>query len=210
MATIGKGLFGGFRGKIANVQGSSWFGKDTIQGWNDRANNIPSTPQLAQQSVMKFARWYAEGTKYIASLMYVRKKQKNIGVWAYNCKTWLNNTDADGTIHFESFQFGRKVLPIRVFHLEPILPFNGGFTLAVNPTSIELYQDKPVVWSMFWYNLSKHYIKEVGVTFDHNAQLYIFTDSDWKSGDGGYFIGMSIVTKLGFQSDYGVNFFIAP
>lgn len=53
MATISKGILGGFSGKVGTVVGASWRGKDIIRSRPKATQRIPTDRQLLQQ--MKFS-----------------------------------------------------------------------------------------------------------------------------------------------------------
>lgn len=210
MALIGKGIFGGFRGKVSNVEGSGWKGRDIVKGWSDRKGLVTTNAQDNQRGVMRVARYYAEGTKRIADALYVKKKNKNIGVWAFNTRTWLNASYANGSIDFLSLKWGTMVLDRRVFH--PIYLGAGSFSykLVVNSFPVAIYNGGDVVWSMLCYNQTQGYVTELGVFLNNTDQEIVYTDPRMLSGDSMYMLGISIVDGLGFQSEYGVNVVVVP
>lgn len=55
MATIKKGILGGFKGKCANVVGSNWKGKAVMKSLPLRDGWVPSPKQVIQQDNFKYA-----------------------------------------------------------------------------------------------------------------------------------------------------------
>ncbi len=58
MAIFSKGILGGFSGKVGNVVGSTWRGKDVLRSLPTKRNRVATQSQLDQQEkfsmVMKF------------------------------------------------------------------------------------------------------------------------------------------------------------
>lgn len=67
MATIKKGILGGFSGKVGTVVGSNWRGKDIIRSLPKESQKQPSEKQLLQQAKFKLAVAFLQPLKTILS-----------------------------------------------------------------------------------------------------------------------------------------------
>lgn len=67
MATIKKGILGGFSGKVGTVVGANWRGKDIIRSLPKESQKEPSDKQLLQQAKFKLAVAFLQPLKTILS-----------------------------------------------------------------------------------------------------------------------------------------------
>lgn len=67
MATIKKGILGGFSGKVGTVVGANWRGKDIIRSLPKESQKEPSEKQLLQQAKFKLAVAFLQPLKTILS-----------------------------------------------------------------------------------------------------------------------------------------------
>ena len=70
MATISKGILGGFSGKVGPVVGATWRGMDVIRSRPKSSRRTPSERQLEQQLKFKLAISFLQPIKSIQSLYF--------------------------------------------------------------------------------------------------------------------------------------------
>ena len=70
MATISKGILGGFSGKVGPVVGATWRGMDVIRSRPKSSRRTPSEKQLEQQLKFKLAISFLQPIKSIQSLYF--------------------------------------------------------------------------------------------------------------------------------------------
>lgn len=70
MATITKGILGGFSGKVGTVVGANWRGKDIIRSRPKSSGKLPSEKQLLQQMKFKLVIGFLQPLKTIQSLYF--------------------------------------------------------------------------------------------------------------------------------------------
>lgn len=67
MATITKGILGGFSGKVGTVVGANWRGKDIIRSKPKPSSRAPTEKQLLQQMKFKLAVTFLQPVRFIQS-----------------------------------------------------------------------------------------------------------------------------------------------
>lgn len=89
MAIIGKGIFGNVSGKIGDVQGSRWKGRDTLQAYNPKGNGVITTKMLNQRAKFANCRNWLAIVRREVPLPFPVKIDKKIGFWA----SWVKQTE---------------------------------------------------------------------------------------------------------------------
>ena len=84
MGTFSKGILGGFSGKVGNVVGARWRGKDILRSLPQRGNYVPSTSQIDQRERFKTVVAFLTPIKSVVSA-YFGKPQGDKS--AYNLAT---------------------------------------------------------------------------------------------------------------------------
>jgi hypothetical protein len=88
MAIIGKGIFGNVSGRIGDVQGSRWKGRDTLQAYNPKGNGVVTTKMLNQRAKFANCRNWLSIVRKENPLPFPIKVIKKIGFWA----SWVKAT----------------------------------------------------------------------------------------------------------------------
>ena len=70
MATITKGILGGFSGTVGTVVGANWRGKDIIRSRPKTTQRVPTEKQLLQQAKFKLVIGFLQPVKPIQSLYF--------------------------------------------------------------------------------------------------------------------------------------------
>ncbi|HAP96614.1 DUF6266 family protein, partial [Epilithonimonas hominis] len=70
MATLSKGILGGFSGKVGPVVGANWRGMDVIRSRPKSSKRNPTEKQLEQQLKFKLAISFLQPIKSIQSLYF--------------------------------------------------------------------------------------------------------------------------------------------
>ncbi len=70
MATITKGILGGFSGTVGTVVGANWRGKDVIRSRPKPSSKLPSDKQLMQQAKFKLATQFLQPIKGVLNLYF--------------------------------------------------------------------------------------------------------------------------------------------
>lgn len=91
MATFEKGILGGFSGKVGNVVGSRWRGKNVMRSLPQRGKYTPTEEQLLQRERFKTVVAFLNPIKGVLSA-YFGKKQSDKST--YNLATSYHLTDA--------------------------------------------------------------------------------------------------------------------
>jgi hypothetical protein len=91
MATFEKGILGGFSGKVGNVVGSRWRGKNVMRSLPQRGNYTPTEDQLLQRARFKTVVAFLTPIKSVLSA-YFGKKQGDKST--YNLATSYHLTEA--------------------------------------------------------------------------------------------------------------------
>ncbi len=73
MATISKGILGGFSGKVGTIVGTSWRGKDIIRSRPKATKRMPTENQLLQQMKFSLAISFLQPLKSIQSRFFGMK-----------------------------------------------------------------------------------------------------------------------------------------
>ncbi|MDP1814575.1 MAG: DUF6266 family protein [Leadbetterella sp.] len=115
MATFAKGILGGYSGKVGNVIGTSWKGKDVVRSLPTiRKNRVFTQTQLDQQE--KFG-LMIQFTKTMSSLLSTTFKAYGKGVSAinaamsYNLQNAINSLVSPFNISYPLILVSRGVLP---------------------------------------------------------------------------------------------------
>jgi len=208
MALIGKGIFGGFRGKISNLVGTSWKGRDVMRGWDERPEHIATRSQLDQRAIFSFARFYASECRQLAGLLYSNKREKSIGQWAFSVKVWENAVDKNGLL----FRYKLQFAPIRM-RARSVVAFNNSpnkksFRVALNPYAPDNYDGNTIIFCVFYWNKTQKYVKENSGLFDSTFWNFSIYDNALQDNDEivVYVIGASSRSK--YQTEIGYSTFM--
>ncbi len=74
MATFEKGILGGFSGKVGNVVGARWRGKNVMRSLPQRGNYTPTEEQLLQRERFKTVIRFLNPIKSVVSKYYGKKQ----------------------------------------------------------------------------------------------------------------------------------------
>ncbi len=133
MALIKKGFFGNVSGKIGDVQGSRWKGRDVLQGWNSKQKKEPSNAQLANRSRMGNARTFAKDCLPLIPFQYNAREYLKIGYWASMMRDFFRNTTSIGFLDYSNSQYRNGSLPARVYDIYCIDVPTGLFQVNLYP-----------------------------------------------------------------------------
>lgn len=108
MATFEKGILGGFSGKVGNVVGSRWRGKNVMRSLPQRGNYTPTEDQLLQRERFKTVVAFLTPIKAVLSA-YFGKKQGDKST--YNLATSYHLIEALTALPLGEFEINyQKVL----------------------------------------------------------------------------------------------------
>ncbi len=198
MALLNNGIFGNVSGKIGNVQGSHWRGRDTIQGWNQRLNVVATQPQLNNQTKMGWCRYYAKGWKSLIEYMLVSRLNAKIGAWASFIK-----------LNFKCVYFGGGLFSYNIYFGKPILATArvsySAFPISVYKITTDFsYYDfgglDPSLFecTFFWFNQTRNYTKWANAWYPVPCFFIDLIDNDLVLND---FVAMwALVHQKGTQN----------
>jgi len=114
MAIFSKGILGGFSGKVGNVIGSTWRGKDVLRSLPTKRNRVATQSQLDQQEkfsmVMKFM-------TTMTGLLNATYKAYGKGISAvnaavsYNLQNGISGTESPFNLSYSNILLSRGDLP---------------------------------------------------------------------------------------------------
>ena len=114
MATIEKGILGGFSGKVGTVIGGNWKGIDYMRSKSARRNFVPSQKQLEQQLKFALMMRFLQPMSALLEISFIDYAIRKTGVnsaFTYNFSNAITGIFPDYTIDYSTALVSRGILP---------------------------------------------------------------------------------------------------